>query len=113
MRVQRFLDRHPTTWRPFRILAMLLLSVGLLVAGPVPVALASAPTVHTAVVTVMTQSDRNAPTEDAETFDGSAHDAQLADTGAQRTLLLTLGGLLSVGAGLTAWWVSRLSTSRH
>ncbi|OAV61769.1 LPXTG cell wall anchor domain-containing protein [Enteractinococcus helveticum] len=92
---------------------MLLLSVGLLVAGPVPVALAAAPTVHAPVVTLMPQSEGDAPTEDAETFDGSAHDAQLADTGAQRTLLLTIGGLLSVGAGLTAWWVSRRSTSRH
>lgn len=92
---------------------MLLLSVGLLVAGPVPVALASAPTVHTAVMTVMPQSDSDTPTGDAETFDGTAHDTQLADTGAQRTLLLTLGGLLSVGAGLTAWWVSRRSKLRH
>ena len=35
------------------------------------------------------------------------HSGSLANTGAQRALLLTLGGLLSVGAGLTAWWVSR------
>lgn len=39
--------------------------------------------------------------------DDAKNPASLADTGAQRALLLTLGGLLSIGAGLTAWWVSR------
>lgn len=37
----------------------------------------------------------------------------LANTGAQRALLLTLGGLLSVGAGLTAWRVSRRNNSMN
>lgn len=91
---------------------MLFLALGLRLAGPLPVALAATPVTQTPAAVVV-QTERAIPTEDAETFDGTAHDAQLAATGAQRNLLLTLGGLLRVGAGLAEWWVSRQSTSRH
>ena len=84
-----------------------------MVAGPVPAALAVSPTTQAPVAEVSGQTERGAVTEEAETFDGSAHDAQLAETGAQRMLLLTLGGLLSVGSGLIAGWVSRHSRPRH
>lgn len=40
-------------------------------------------------------------------IDAAENTGSLANTGAQRALLLTLGCLLSIGAGLTAWWVSR------
>lgn len=48
-----------------------------------------------------------------ETLDSSKHDTRLANTGTQRALLLTLGGLLSVGAGITVWWVSRRHKSAN
>ena len=57
----------------------------------------------------------------ASNGDGSAetvvanddHDGALANTGAQRTLALVLAGLLSVGAGTTAWMVSRRRRSMN
>lgn len=46
-----------------------------------------------------------------EIVNNADRNGSLANTGTQRALLLTLGGLLSVGAGLTAWWVSRRNKS--
>ena len=84
-----------------------------MVAEPVPAALAASPTTQAPVAEVSGQTERGAVTEETETFDGSAHDVQLAETGAPPTLLLALGGLVSVGAGLIAGWVSRRSRPRH
>ncbi|OAV62854.1 immunoglobulin-like domain-containing protein [Enteractinococcus helveticum] len=52
--------------------------------------------------------------DDAEEIVNNAErNGSLANTGTRRALLLTLGGLLSVGAGLTAWWVSRRNKSAN
>lgn len=73
MKPNRILDEQSGTpvWRPLRLLVMLLLSVGLVVTGPVSAALAGS---TTPVVQVTGVED--------ETFDDAAHNERLADTGA-------------------------------
>lgn len=48
-----------------------------------------------------------------EIIHNTDRNGSLANTGTQRALLLPLGGLFSVGAGFTAWWVSRRNKSTN